>query len=118
MQVEAGKLRLLMVWTSKRSPNFPNVPTLNELGYDMVYDSPFGIAGPKGMDPKIVGQRRRGERRGGTNRLDRPAAGGPRRVPRDEHRGGVLAEQVVQPEQQRLERIRLSRDHPDRAKRL
>ena len=25
-----------------------------ELGYPMVYDSPFGIAGPKGMDPKIV----------------------------------------------------------------
>ena len=43
-----------MVWTSKRSPNFPDAPTLNELGYDMVYDSPFGIAGPKGMDPKIV----------------------------------------------------------------
>ena len=52
--VDAGKLRLLMVWTSKRSPNFPDVPTLNELGYSMVYDSPFGIAGPKGMDPKIV----------------------------------------------------------------
>src|SRR3954471_2899676 len=52
--VDAGKLRLLMVWTSKRSPNFPEVPTLKELGYPMVYDSPFGIAGPKGMDPKIV----------------------------------------------------------------
>ena len=52
--VDAGKLRLLMVWTSVRSPNFPDVPTLKELGYPMVYDSPFGIAGPKGMDPKIV----------------------------------------------------------------
>ena len=52
--VDAGKLRLLMVWTSARSPNFPDVPTLKELGYPMVYDSPFGIAGPKGMDPKIV----------------------------------------------------------------
>lgn len=52
--VDAGKLRLLMVWTSARSPNFPNVPTLKELGYPLVYDSPFGIAGPKGMDPKIV----------------------------------------------------------------
>ncbi len=30
------------------------MPTLKELGYPMVYDSPFGIAGPKGMDPKIV----------------------------------------------------------------
>jgi tripartite-type tricarboxylate transporter receptor subunit TctC len=52
--VDAGKLRLLMVWTDKRSPNFPDVPTLKELGYPMVYDSPFGIAGPKGLDPKIV----------------------------------------------------------------
>jgi tripartite-type tricarboxylate transporter receptor subunit TctC len=52
--VDAGKLRLLMVWTGARSPNFPDVPTLKELGYPMVYDSPFGIGGPKGMDPKIV----------------------------------------------------------------
>lgn len=52
--VDAGKLRLLMVWTDKRSPNFPDAPTLKELGYNFVYDSPFGIAGPKGMDPKIV----------------------------------------------------------------
>jgi tripartite-type tricarboxylate transporter receptor subunit TctC len=43
-----------MVWTDKRSPNFPDAPTLKESGYPMVYDSPFGIAGPKGMDPKIV----------------------------------------------------------------
>ena len=43
-----------MVWTSSRSPNFPDVPTLKELGYPMVYNSPFGIAGPKGMDPKVV----------------------------------------------------------------
>ncbi|MGQ0684817.1 Bug family tripartite tricarboxylate transporter substrate binding protein [Bradyrhizobium sp.] len=52
--VDAGKLRLLMVWTGVRSPNYKDVPTLKELGYPMVYDSPFGIAGPKGMDPKIV----------------------------------------------------------------
>jgi tripartite-type tricarboxylate transporter receptor subunit TctC len=52
--VDAGKLRLLMVWTSKRSPNYPDVPTLQELGFPFVFDSPFGIAGPKGMDPKIV----------------------------------------------------------------
>jgi tripartite-type tricarboxylate transporter receptor subunit TctC len=52
--VDAGKLRLLMVWTAARSPNFPDAPTLKELGYPMVYDSPFGIAGPKGMDPKIM----------------------------------------------------------------
>jgi tripartite-type tricarboxylate transporter receptor subunit TctC len=52
--VDAKQLRLLMVWTAARSPNYPDTPTLKELGYSMVYDSPFGIAGPKGMDPKIV----------------------------------------------------------------
>ncbi|MES2601291.1 MAG: tripartite tricarboxylate transporter substrate binding protein [Pseudomonadota bacterium] len=52
--VEAGKLRLLMVWTEKRAPSFPDVPTLKELGYPLVMDSPWGLAGPKGMDPKIV----------------------------------------------------------------
>lgn len=52
--VEAGQLRLLMIWTDKPSPNYPGVPTLQQLGYPFVFDSPFGIAGPKGMDPKIV----------------------------------------------------------------
>ena len=52
--VDAGKLRLLMIWTAKRSKNWPDVPTLKELGYPFVFDSPFGIAGPKGMDPKVV----------------------------------------------------------------
>ena len=52
--MESGKLRLLMVWTGKRSPNFPDVPTLQELGYPWVFDSPWVIAGPKGMDPKLV----------------------------------------------------------------
>jgi tripartite-type tricarboxylate transporter receptor subunit TctC len=52
--VESGKLRLLMIWTAQRSPNYPDAPTLKELGYPFVFDSPFGIAGPKGVDPKIV----------------------------------------------------------------
>jgi tripartite-type tricarboxylate transporter receptor subunit TctC len=52
--VEAGKLRLLAVWTAERTKNFPDAPTLKDLGYGFVFDSPFGIAGPKGMDPKIV----------------------------------------------------------------
>jgi tripartite-type tricarboxylate transporter receptor subunit TctC len=43
-----------MLWTAQRSPNYPDVPTLRELGYPFVFDSPFGIGGPKGMDPKIV----------------------------------------------------------------
>lgn len=53
-QVEAGNLKLLMVWTEKRAKYFPDVPTLKELGYPFVFDPPYGVAGPKGMDSKIV----------------------------------------------------------------
>ena len=30
------------------------IPTLQDLGYPYVIDSPWGLAGPKGMDPKVV----------------------------------------------------------------
>jgi tripartite-type tricarboxylate transporter receptor subunit TctC len=53
-QVEAGKLRLLATFGSKRTKRWPDVPTLTELGYDTVSDSPFGIAGPAGMEPGVV----------------------------------------------------------------
>jgi tripartite-type tricarboxylate transporter receptor subunit TctC len=52
--VNGGKLRLLVIWSDKRSKSWPNVPTLKESGIAMVSNSPFGIGGPKGMDPKVV----------------------------------------------------------------
>ncbi|MGO4581045.1 tripartite tricarboxylate transporter substrate binding protein [Cupriavidus sp. 2TAF22] len=52
--VDAGKLRWLNLWTAQRSPRWPDAPTLRELGYDMVSNSPYGVAGPKGMDPQVV----------------------------------------------------------------
>jgi tripartite-type tricarboxylate transporter receptor subunit TctC len=52
--VEAGQLRLLAVWTRTRLRAFPDAPTLTELGYGMVVTSPYGIAGPKGMDPEVT----------------------------------------------------------------
>ena len=52
--VDAGKLRLLATYGSKRTRRWPNVPTLDELGYQTVSDSPFGVCGPKGMDPAVV----------------------------------------------------------------
>ncbi|APW38128.1 hypothetical protein RD110_13745 [Rhodoferax koreense] len=52
--VESGRLRLLATYGSKRTKRWPNVPTLDELGYKTVSDSPFGVCGPKGMDPAIV----------------------------------------------------------------
>ncbi len=53
-QVEAGSLRLLATYGSKRTKRWPNVPTLTELGYDTVSDSPFGIGAPKDMDPALT----------------------------------------------------------------
>jgi tripartite-type tricarboxylate transporter receptor subunit TctC len=53
-QVEAGSFRLLCVWSPQRAARFPDVPTLRELGYDLEVTSPYGIAGPKGMDPGVV----------------------------------------------------------------
>jgi tripartite-type tricarboxylate transporter receptor subunit TctC len=52
--VEGGQLRLLAIWTGERSKVWPDTPTLKELGYPFVFDSPFGIAGPKGMDAEVV----------------------------------------------------------------
>jgi tripartite-type tricarboxylate transporter receptor subunit TctC len=52
--VDAGKLRLLATYGSRRTKRWPSVPTLDELGYQTVSDSPFGVCGPKGMDPAVV----------------------------------------------------------------
>jgi len=52
--VEAGRLRLLCVWSAERASRFPEVPTLKELGHDMVVTSPYGVMGPKGMAPDVV----------------------------------------------------------------
>ncbi|MDW5442450.1 tripartite tricarboxylate transporter substrate binding protein [Polaromonas sp. SM01] len=52
--VTAGKMRVLAALGDKRSPDLPNVPTLKEQGYPIVHTSPFGFAGPKGMDPAVV----------------------------------------------------------------
>jgi tripartite-type tricarboxylate transporter receptor subunit TctC len=52
--VDSGRLRLLATYGSKRTKRWPNVPTLDELGFKTVSDSPFGVCGPKGMDPAVV----------------------------------------------------------------
>lgn len=53
-QVAAGKLRVLNTWGDKRLDKFPDAPTLKELGYDIVQNSPFGIGAPKGTPPEVV----------------------------------------------------------------
>ncbi len=52
--VASGKLRLIATYGSKRTKRWPEVPTLTELGFKTVSDSPFGVCGPKGMDPAVT----------------------------------------------------------------
>lgn len=49
-----GTVRPLALWMSERVTRFPTVPTFRERGYDVVGESAYGIAGPRGMDPEIV----------------------------------------------------------------
>jgi len=53
-QVQGGKARLLATFTSQRLKRYPDVPTVKELGYDFVIDSPVGLVAPRNLDPKIA----------------------------------------------------------------
>lgn len=48
-QVKAGNLRVLAVYTDERVKELPDVPTLKELGIDVVAGSSRGYSAPKGM---------------------------------------------------------------------
>ncbi|MBG6079328.1 tripartite-type tricarboxylate transporter receptor subunit TctC [Rubrivivax gelatinosus] len=52
--VDAGRLRLLATFSARRSPRWPTVPTLTELGFPIVATSPYGLGGPRGMAPGVV----------------------------------------------------------------
>jgi len=52
-QIEAGKLRLLASAAQARWPDYPDVKTLREMGYDAGSNGPFGYAFPTGVDPAI-----------------------------------------------------------------
>jgi len=47
-KVKAGQLKMLAIATAKRLPEIPDVPTLKELGIDIVYAVNRGIIAPKG----------------------------------------------------------------------
>ena len=52
--VKEGRLRLLATLGRKRSKWFADVPTIHEAGWDTVSESPYGIGGPRDMDPAVV----------------------------------------------------------------
>jgi tripartite-type tricarboxylate transporter receptor subunit TctC len=53
-KVEAGQLKFLGIATEKRHPEMPNVPTLKELGVNVVYDVNRGIMVPKGTPTEVI----------------------------------------------------------------
>lgn len=53
-QVRAGKLRILVMMSNQRSPEFPDAPTLKELGYNFVAEGFVGVGGPKGLPEPIL----------------------------------------------------------------
>jgi tripartite-type tricarboxylate transporter receptor subunit TctC len=53
-QVEAGQFRQLVFFSESRAKNWPEVPTLKELGINLVASGPFGLAGPRGMDEGTI----------------------------------------------------------------
>ncbi|HEX4894655.1 MAG TPA: tripartite tricarboxylate transporter substrate binding protein, partial [Hyphomicrobiaceae bacterium] len=52
--VDAGQMRLLMMWTDKRLASFASVPTARESGYPFDLDVSFGLIAPKGLEPAIA----------------------------------------------------------------
>jgi tripartite-type tricarboxylate transporter receptor subunit TctC len=53
--ISGGKLRMLAVMSDERSPAFPAVPTLKELGLSsLVVDTWYGVMAPAGTPPDVV----------------------------------------------------------------
>jgi len=52
--IEAGKLRMLAIASNERHPDFPDVPTLKELGIDMVMGNYSGFVAPKGITKEQI----------------------------------------------------------------
>ena len=53
-KVDAGQLKFIGIATEKRNPQMPNVPTLKELGVDVVYDVNRGLMAPKGTPGAVL----------------------------------------------------------------
>jgi len=52
--VDSGRLRLLATFGAQRTKRWPQVPTLRDLGFDIVAMSPFGLGGPRGLSASVV----------------------------------------------------------------
>ena len=53
-QLEAGEVRIITTYTKERLAEFPDVPTAQEQGYDLVINKFRGLAGPDGMSEEAI----------------------------------------------------------------
>jgi tripartite-type tricarboxylate transporter receptor subunit TctC len=53
-QIQSGTVVALAHTGGQRLPDYPNVPTFKELGYELVATNWFGLAGPAGLPDEIV----------------------------------------------------------------
>jgi tripartite-type tricarboxylate transporter receptor subunit TctC len=53
-QVRAGKLKALATMSAERMKDYPNIPTLLELGYGFTFTDTFMLSAPKGVPADVV----------------------------------------------------------------
>lgn len=53
-ELDAGKIRIIGVFTAERLPDFPDAMTAKEAGADMVVKKFRGLVGPKGLPPEVI----------------------------------------------------------------
>jgi putative tricarboxylic transport membrane protein len=53
-KVDAGQLKFIAIATEKRHPEMPTVPTLKELGVNVVFDVNRGLMAPKGTVADVI----------------------------------------------------------------
>ena len=52
--VKTGEFKIIANCASMRSPSFPDIPTMAELGYDIGFDPTYTLYVLKGTDPEII----------------------------------------------------------------
>jgi putative tricarboxylic transport membrane protein len=53
-QLAGGTVRVLATFGSERIPTHPEIPTVQESGYEVVLEKFRGLAGPKGLPPEVI----------------------------------------------------------------
>ena len=51
--IKNGEFRFLAYMGPERMDDYPDVPTLKELGWDVVWEHPYGVGGPKGLPADV-----------------------------------------------------------------